>query len=168
MTEKNPNFNPTNYITGPLQSPEHAYVRPVWADEFIRVLRTTGIVISAIRATGVSRRLAYAARDIDVEFAMQWQDAVLEAAEAMEEEARRRAVDGWEEPVFGRLAREAGMPDPGEGRIGEIRKHSDVLMSLMLKGNLPGKYNPTQETAVSGAIKIQYVNDWRATPESEE
>jgi hypothetical protein len=58
-------------------------------------------------------------------------DAVARAefSESLEEEARRRAVEGYDDPVYqqGRL-------------VGHKRKHSDLLLITLLNGNMPEKY----------------------------
>lgn len=52
--------------------------------------------------------------------------------------AHSRAVDGWLEPVFGK-----------DGQVGEVRRYSDRLLELLIKGDDPQRYNPQQ--AASGA-----------------
>ncbi len=51
------------------------------------------------------------------------------ACERLEQEARRRAVEGWNEPVF-----QKGM------MIGTIRRYSDKLLEFLMRGALPKKY----------------------------
>ena len=51
------------------------------------------------------------------------------AADSLVREARRRAVDGWEEPVF-----QKGI------QVGVTRKYSDILLMFLLKGARPHVY----------------------------
>jgi hypothetical protein len=74
----------------------------------------------------VSRRCAYDHREADADFAAEWDDAVEEATDTLEQEARRRALDGWDEPVFWQGA-----------ECGVVRKYSDRLLELMLRANRP-------------------------------
>jgi hypothetical protein len=52
-----------------------------------------------------------------------------EYADRLEEAARERAVEGWEEPVYQR----------GE-LVGSVRKYSDPLLQMLLKGAKPQRY----------------------------
>jgi hypothetical protein len=47
----------------------------------------------------VARQRLYERRDADERFAAEWRVAEQQGTDALEDEARRRAVDGWEEPV---------------------------------------------------------------------
>ena len=60
------------------------------------------------------------------------------ALEVMEVEARRRAVAGWDEPVF----------QSGE-HVGDKRKFSDVLLIFMLKAADPDKYADRHKTELT-------------------
>lgn len=67
-----------------------------------------------------------------------WVSAVDEGTDVFEEEARRRAIDGVDEPVF----------QQGEC-VGFMRKYSDTLLVMMLKGRRPETYRDRQE--ITGA-----------------
>lgn len=122
---------------------------------FIDELRKRGNVSEAAAASGIGRRTAYELRDRDPDFAAAWEDAINAAVDAMEGEAWRRAVEGVDEPVFGRVAKDE------DGQIGVIRKYSDSLMQTLLKAHRPEKYRERAEVQHSGRIEIEYVNDWR-------
>lgn len=67
---------------------------------FLLNLADAGLVGESAEAAGINRSTAYRWYSGDVEFAQAW-DAALEAsADLLEREARRRAVDGVEEPVI--------------------------------------------------------------------
>lgn len=96
---------------------------------FLNVLSETANVTLAARASGMSRSSAYRLRKAEASFAEAWDDAVEEALDLIEEEVRRRAVDGREKPVF------------YQGReCGRVREYSDTLAVFFLKAHRPEKY----------------------------
>lgn len=75
-------------------------MRPPWVLGFLEALRATGNVAEACRRAGVvSTTSAYHLRSTDADFANDWDNALEDATDTLELEARRRAVEGVEEPV---------------------------------------------------------------------
>lgn len=70
-----------------------------WTNSFLEALRETGVVAEASRRSGVNSAVAYHHRRNDADFAAQWDNAMEDATDTMEIEARRRAVHGVDEPV---------------------------------------------------------------------
>lgn len=100
-----------------------------------------GLSISgAARQAGVARGTLYHWRDDDPDFAMGWRDAEEAGADALEDEALRRAVSGLVEPVF-----------YGGKEVGEVRKYSDSLLVFLLKARRPDKYRDRVSAEVSGS-----------------
>lgn len=96
---------------------------------FLEAFATTGIIGAAAEAAGIHRSTHYDWLDTDPDYATEFHHAELAAAEALETEARRRAVDGVDEPVF------------YEGQVvGTKRRYSDTLLIFMMKGAMPHKY----------------------------
>lgn len=62
-------------------------------DRFISALREQGVVAEACRAAGIARRTAYNWRHKWVTFRQDWDDALEEALDKLELEARSRALD---------------------------------------------------------------------------
>lgn len=91
-------------------------------EEFLDCLRRGYTIAAAARAVGFSRRAAYNNRDDDEQFAAEWEDAIEEGKDFLEQEARRRAIEGTVRPVFYQ----------GE-ECGGIREYSDTLLLAMLK-----------------------------------
>jgi hypothetical protein len=90
------------------------------------LMETGGNVSRSCNLAGLGRRSAYDWRRDDPEFAAEWDEAVNIGLDALEAEARRRAFEGIEEPVF------------YKGEIcGHIRKYSDALIMFMLKAYRP-------------------------------
>jgi hypothetical protein len=123
-----------------------------WTDQqraaFLACLAETGNVSDAARWAAVSRSGAYALRLADEAFALAWTEALAEAADALELEARRRAVDGVEQPVL-----YAGKPahDDGGAPI-TIRHYSDRLLELLLKARRPESFKPSDEAEDGPAL----------------
>lgn len=116
------------------------------------MLAEGGNVTLAARAAGIERSTAYDRRNGNEAFAALWDDAMDQAGDLLEAEARRRAYEGWNEPVYGRLAGK----DAGEGEIGVVRKYSDTLMQTLLKGAKPEKYRERQQIEHTGELVKVY------------
>lgn len=87
-----------------------------WIHPFLTALTATGVVASACRAVGVSTATVYALRRSDEGFRVMWDQALEDSTDAMEAEARRRAIEGVEEPVVhkGQLTPEWARDEHGE------------------------------------------------------
>lgn len=68
--------------------------RTDWARRFLEVFAVTGVVRLAASAAGVSRDAPYKRAKSDPAFAARWARAREEAIDALEGEARRRALAG--------------------------------------------------------------------------
>ena len=73
----------------------------------------------------------YRWRAEDKKFAAEWMQALSEACDVLEEEARRRAVFGTMEPVYFK----------GEA-VGTIRRFSDVLLIFLMKAADRKRFDP--------------------------
>lgn len=106
---------------------------------FLAALSEGLTVSGAARCAGVARGTLYYWREEDPEFAADWKSAEEAGADALEDEALRRAVSGLVEPVF-----------YGGKEVGEVRKYSDSLLVFLLKARRPDKYRDRVSTEVSG------------------
>lgn len=122
---------------------------PVREKRFLAALSRGLSVTAAATAAGLSARAAYYWRGEDAGFAARWDDALEEGTDALEDEALRRAVEGFDQPVY-YCGRE----------VGNIRKYSDALLKFLLRGRRPGKYQQPHMTefaeAGDGPIGIDY------------
>src|SRR5262249_42589556 len=102
-------------------------------NRFLEALSDTGSVTIAVAVAGTSRTRVYELRKLDPAFASAWQDAEEIAADRLEEEARRRAVEGVAEPLVssGKLVRD----DSGQPIM--VRRYSDHLLLALLKAHRP-------------------------------
>lgn len=97
---------------------------------FLDHYRGMGNISRACEAAGVDRRTVYKWQEHDGAFALEFQQAQVEAVETLEAEAYRRAVTGVETAVTA----------PGRGIVGYEQKYSDTLLIFLLKGAAPQKY----------------------------
>ncbi len=114
------------------QPPAHRYGgvnkwTPRARARFLRGLERTGCVSIACRAAGFGRTTAYKRRGQDEGFRAEWDEALALAADRLEAEARRRAVEGTLRPVY-----------QGGRRVGSVRLYSDRLLELLLRAHRPG------------------------------
>ncbi len=93
---------------------------------------------------GIHRTTAFKWREDDEDFARRWKIAIDAGTDFMEDEARRRAVDGVDRPTF----------QMGEC-VGFTREYSDSLLAMQLKGRRPERYGDkvAHTGAEGGAIK---------------
>lgn len=95
---------------------------------FTELARTCNVTASAA-TVGVSRQHVHHKRRTNKEFAKRWEDAMQQATDALEAEARKRAMEGYKRPVYQR----------GE-LVGYEPCYSDALMNTLLKAHRPEKF----------------------------
>ena len=117
---------------------------------FLAELAERGNVSEACAAADIGRTTAYEWRADDATFAAEWDAALDQAADLMEREAYRRAVEGVDEPVYGSLGN-----NMGTGEVGTIRKYSDTLLIFLLKGARPEKFRERTEQKHTGAVEVK-------------
>jgi hypothetical protein len=108
---------------------------------FVLALAETGNRTQAAAIARVSRFTPYSPpwrNDLALQAAVKQAEEA--AADLIEAEAYRRAVEGWEEPVGWYQGRPGGM----------VRKYSDVLTIFLLKGLRPEKYQ--ERVQMRGAL----------------
>jgi hypothetical protein len=82
-----------------------------WSAPFLAVLRRSGNVREACKRAKIGRRTAYDRRESDAKFRAAWDDAIEDACDDLELEARRRA-----------------------------KRQSDTLLIFLLKAHRPEKF----------------------------
>lgn len=93
---------------------------------FLETLRRTGNVSSAAREAGVEISKAYTKRAQDKTFRQDWDAATEGALDDLEEEVRRRALEGTKKPVY-----YAGK------ECGSVISFNDNLAMFLLKSKRP-------------------------------
>ena len=95
--------------------------------KFLQSLRECGCVSEAAQVSGIGRNAVYEWRRNDRWFAEEWEAALKEAADTLEDEARRRAMES-----------------------------SDRLLMFLLKGLRPEKYRENAKLTVNIEKEIDY------------
>lgn len=95
----------------------------------LAVFPEEGTVKHAAARVGIDRATHYRWMQDDQLYAKAFAAAEAEAFDNLEREARRRAVEGTEKPVY-----QSGK------KVGTIREYSDTLLIFLMKGANPGKY----------------------------
>jgi hypothetical protein len=105
--------------------------------QFLQYIAETGNVSRSIKLVGTSPARVYTLRQNDPAFREAWEEAEEIAADRLEQEAWRRAVEGFEEPVVsaGKLVRDE------DGNAVMIRRYSDVLLIRLLQAHRPQKFD---------------------------
>jgi len=114
---------------------------------FLAAVAETGNITSAAKLSGLDRTNHYRWIQEDSTYAMAYKDALEQAAENLEREARRRAIYGVSKPVFYK----------GE-ECGTVQEYSDTLLIFLLKGAIPEKYKERFDGNITGSIDINVLS----------
>lgn len=108
---------------------------------------TEGTITHASTKAGVDSRYHYIWLERDPDYPEMFQAAKTAAIDQLEREARRRAIEGVEEPTGWYKG------EPG----GFVKRYSDTLLIFLLKGALPDKYKDRHEHTGKngGPIEVQ-------------
>ena len=118
---------------------------------FLEALADTGSVTKAAVVAGTSRTRVYELRKVDPAFAAAWAEAEDIAVDQLEDEARRRAVEGVPEPLVsaGKLVRD------DNGQPITVRRYSDSLLMALIKAHRP----PRRERSKPFPLLLQSAAD---------
>ncbi len=100
-----------------------------WRPAFLKSMKKLGNVTRACTAAKIGRSTAYDMYESDADFAKDWEEALEEATDLLELEARRRAEKGVRTPIY-----------QGGLLVGHKQMYSDGLMQVLLKANRPEKF----------------------------
>ncbi|WP_156340385.1 hypothetical protein [Sphingomonas sp. Leaf17] len=110
---------------------------------FLAVLRETANVARAAREAGLGTSGLYKYRAGHAAFAEQWDAAVAEALDALEDALIHRAKHGTERAVFYR-----------GGVVGSVKTYSDTLGMFVLRGRRPEIYGRAAVGSPSDASQM--------------
>jgi hypothetical protein len=125
---------------------------PERQQRFLGFLAETGNVSRSVKLAGTSAPRVYTLRQNDPAFRQAWDEAEEIAADRLEEEAWRRAVEGFEEPVVsaGKLVRDEA------GNAVMMRRYSDTLLLALLRARRPGKFNKRLSADIAIASNVSF------------
>lgn len=113
---------------------------------FLISLRETGLEATSARAAGVRMAAVKRAYEEDAAFAEECQDAMDLWADRLEEEARRRAVEGVEKGIYYQGA-----------LVAHEQQYSDTLLAKLLTGRRPQVFGDKKEITGAGGGPIQVI-----------
>lgn len=100
-----------------------------WWPAFFDALGRTGNVLLSCKAAHIGRRAVYTQRNKSDRFRKLWDEALEDATDMLEAEARRRGMHGTERGVY------------YKGRkIDTVKETSDTLLIFLLKAHRPEKF----------------------------
>jgi hypothetical protein len=111
---------------------------PARKEAFLASFAQHGIVSRACRDADIDRSTVYLWKEHDAAFLVRYNQALEEAKDAIREEVRRRAQDGWDEDVY-QLGKYAGT----------VHKYSDTLLIFHAKMLMP-EYRDKQQVELTG------------------
>lgn len=143
--------NATASTTGLVRTSKQFGVKksPEIKELFLGWLRKGYTPKRAAAECGIGRATVFAWRAEDDDFREAWAEAYDEGTDVFEDEAKRRAVDGVDRPIF----------QQGEC-VGFERVYSDSLMQMMLQGRRPGVYKKGNEDGGSGGNSFSFTFDF--------
>jgi uncharacterized protein YbjQ (UPF0145 family) len=109
---------------------------------FLREFARCGVILRAAQAAGVGRRVVTIWRE-EPAFEALMAEAHEDALDLLEEEVRRRGHDGVVEPVF-----------QGGHEVGSIRRYSDHLLMMFLKGKRRESFSERVEQTGPGGSPL--------------
>lgn len=128
-------------------------------EEFLTNLSRTGLIYESAMKAGLSYPTVNRLKKEDDEFKMYMDEAMEEYRELLQRECHRRAIDGWDEPVFSQRTGQ---------QMGVIRKYDMKLLELMLKRHIPEFREKFEgEIKISGGVLVAPITpasneDWAA------
>jgi hypothetical protein len=112
---------------------------------FLASFRMTGNITESCEAVGIgSRTTIYNWQEHDDVFAAGFREAEIQATERLESEARSRAMDGTEKPIY-----------QGGVLVGTVVEKSDTLLIFLLKARAPEKYRERYDVKHGGKVDHQ-------------
>lgn len=127
-----------------------------WMSLFLRELKEHGLINTAATAAGVTRRRVDRERETNAEFEHAMDDALEAAADVLELEARRRAVEGVEKGVY-----HQGI------RMDSEVVYSDGLLTTLLKAKRADEFAERKQiTGAGGKPLTVVVRSFGAAPDA--
>ena len=110
---------------------------------FLLAFGKLGNITGAADAANICPKTHYNWLDSDPDYQAKFKEAFDRACAETEAEIRRRAIDGWDEPVWHK----------GE-MVGTVRKYSDTLLIFRAKRLMPDLYRENHKVDLSGDLNV--------------
>lgn len=110
--------------------------------DFLDNLSRTGVIAEACAASGIPRSAVESWKRNDPEFVAAFEEALEDAADTLESEATRRAVQG--------VTRRKALGSGDKMEIVEEVHHSDALLMFLLKARRPDRFADRSKSEISG------------------
>lgn len=124
---------------------------------FLETYASCGVISTACAAAGINRRRHWEWSK-DPAYKERFDDAHARACDTIRQEIFRRGVEGWDEPVFGKLPGK----DTGSGQVGVIRKFSDRMLEILAKAKMPTEFR--ERLSIGGDTEAPPVQTEQMTP----
>lgn len=139
-----PNGTSTGHVVGP-GYPIVNLAANEKARRFLDTVVMTGSVVLSCEAANVSNDTVLKWREKFPWFQKAFDESIYRHRDRLVQEAKRRAVEGWQEPIFQR----------GQ-KVGEVTRYSDKLLELVLKTEVPEyREAATGQMAGMGTVSIE-------------
>lgn len=109
---------------------------------FLAAYSRIGNITRAAEAVGMHRGSHLVWLKKDPEYASAFEEARGMAGDRLEAEARRRAVEGTDEPIFYQGV-----------QVGTVKRYSDVLLICLLKAHRPEKFAERSDIRLQGRMQ---------------
>lgn len=121
-------------------------ITPKMRETFLAALESGFSVTHAAERAGRHRRRFYQLAEDDEQFAETMADAIEAGTEVLIDEARRRAVDGWEEEVY-----------QGGELVGTVRRYDSKLLQFLIAARRP-EYRQGASNGESGPVTLNIIS----------
>ena len=119
-----------------------------WEAAFLTALEETGTISQAAKAANVGRQTVYDYQRADPEFGYRLEIALTGAADNLEAEARRMAVEGDQVPVY------------AQGKVvGHKTRKSETLLMFMIK-TLRERCEKLEHQRLAHRMEDRHERDW--------
>lgn len=122
-------------------------------------MAATGSEVAAMKAGSFGRGVLNILLDRNPPFVKRWNEAKVASVDALEQEARRRAIEGVERHKFHKgqpIMRTIVLPDGKTAKVHYVeREYSDRMLEVLLKANMPEKYKDRTAVDHSGGITLE-------------
>ena len=121
---------------------------------FLAAFAEVGTITKAAEMAGINRRSHTNWLNNPKDgpaYAEAFEAAGQQACDRLEQEARRRAIEGVKKPVF-----------QGGKKVGVVQEYSDTLLIFLMKGAMPERYKDRVHSEVSapggGPVEVAFVS----------